>query len=95
MPVTTDLIGQPPSKNPLRDNKLPLDVRIEIVRKMDTWQLCQLSLSMILPLRPDEAAGLVISDMNIEKGWLEFGERLRTSILQKEESHSSCHTRRM
>ena len=37
---------------------------------MDRWQLCQLSLSLVLPLRPDEAAGLLIGDVNFDKGWL-------------------------
>ena len=77
MPLTPDLIGQPPAKNPLREDKLPLDVRVAIVRTMDRWQLCQLTTSLVLPLRPDEAAGLVIGDVNFERGWLEFGERLK------------------
>ena len=77
MPLTPDLIGQPPAKNPLREDKLPLDVRVKIVRTMDYWQLCQLAVSLVLPLRPDEAAGLVIGDVNFDKGWLEFGERLK------------------
>src|SRR5436853_7696233 len=33
--------------------------------------------SIVLPLRPDEAAGLIIGDVDFEKGWLEFGERLK------------------
>jgi len=77
MPLDRDVIGAPAAKNPLRADKLPLEARIEIVRRMDLWQLCQLSLSLVLPLRPDEAAGLLIGDVNFEKGWLEFGERLR------------------
>jgi integrase len=77
MPVTPDLIGTPPIKNPLRVDKIPLDNRIQIVQAMDRWQLCHLIISMVLPLRPDEAAGLLISDVNFEKGWLEFSERLK------------------
>lgn len=75
MPLTPDLIGEPPSKNPLREDKLPLEARAALVHRMDRWQLCQLGLLMLLPLRPDEAAGLIISDINLEKGWFEFGER--------------------
>jgi integrase len=71
------LVGTPPAKNPLREDKLPLEVRAQIVGAMDRWQLCQLSPSLVLPLRPDEAAGLLIGDVNFERGWLEFGERLR------------------
>jgi integrase len=77
MPITPDLIGPPPAKDPLREDKLPLKLRVEIVRGMDLWQLCHLSLSIVLPLRPDEATGLLIGDVNFEKGWLEFGQRLR------------------
>jgi len=77
MPLTRDVIGDPPAKNPLRDDKLPLETRVEIVRAMDRWQLCQLALSLVLPLRPDEAAGLLISDVNFARCWLEFGERFK------------------
>src|SRR5215470_10787960 len=43
---------------------------------MDRWQFCQIVPSVILPMRPDEAAGLLVSDVDFEKGWLEFGSRL-------------------
>ncbi len=72
-PLTQELIGEPPSKDPLREDKLPPELRVRVVGIMDLWQLCQLSLSMILPLRPDEAAGLLVTDVNFEKGWLEIG----------------------
>src|SRR5436190_1048901 len=42
---------------------------------MGLWQFCQLALSVALPLRPDEAAGLLVGDVDFEKGWLGFGER--------------------
>src|SRR5262249_28111141 len=72
-PLTQELIGEPPAKDPLREDKLPPEVRVRVVGSMDPWQLCQLSLSMVLPLRPDEAAGLLVTDLNLEKGWLEIG----------------------
>ena len=77
MPLTADLVGASPAKNPLRADKLPLETRADLVRRMDRWQLCQLTLSSVLPLRPDEAAGLLIGDVNFDRGWLEFGERLK------------------
>ena len=83
MPLTSDLIGAPPAKNPLRDDKLPLDVRVRLVGAMDSWQLCHLALSLVLPLRPDEAAGLLIGDVNFEKGWLDFGERFQDANFTK------------
>jgi integrase len=54
-----------------------------MVAVMDRWQLCQLAISMVLPLRPDEAAGLLIADVNFDKGWLEFGERLKDANFTK------------
>jgi integrase len=77
MPLTHELVGTPPAKDPFREDKLPLQIRAGMVGHMDRWQLCQLSLSLVLPLRPDEAAGLLVGDVNFGEGWLEFGERLR------------------
>ncbi len=83
MPLTRDLIGTPPAKDPLRADKLPLEARVEIVRRADRWQLCQLALPLVLPLRPDEAAGLLIGDVNFDRGWLEFGQRFKDSNFTK------------
>ena len=43
---------------------------------MDRWQVAQLALSMVLPMRPDEATGLLVSDVDVEKRTLRFGTRL-------------------
>ena len=75
-PFTADLIPAAPAKDPLRDDPLPLAVRSQLVSLMDRWQLLHLSLSIVLPLRPEEAAGLLISDVAFDKGWLEIGTRL-------------------
>ena len=72
-PLTQELIGEPPAKDPLREDRLPVEVRVRVASNMDRWQLCQLSLSLVLPLRPDEAAGLLVPDVNFEKGWVEIG----------------------
>lgn len=82
-PLTRDLVGTRPKKDPLREDKLPVEQRVQIVAHMDTWQLCQLSLSLVLPLRPDEATGLLISDVCFEKGWLRFGTRLEGGDFNK------------
>ncbi len=74
-PLTPDLIGSPPAKDPLREDKLPQGVRARIVGVMDRWQLCHLAPSLVLPLRPEEATGLLIGDVDFEKGWLEIGTR--------------------
>jgi len=75
-PLTQELIGTPPGKDPLREDKLPPDIRARLVASMDRWQLCHLALSLVLPLRPEEAAGLLIGDVDFEKSWLEIGTRL-------------------
>src|SRR5262249_39397092 len=83
MPLTPDLIGGPAPKDPLREDKLPLDVRVRLISLMDRWQLCQLSFSTVLPMRPDELAGLLVSDVNFDRGWLEFGARVAQDNVTK------------
>ena len=75
-PLTQEIIGVPPPKDPLRGDPIPLASRVKIVDVMDCWQLCHLSLSITLPLRPEEAAGLLISDVNFEENSLRIGTRL-------------------
>jgi integrase len=74
-PVTPDLVPDSPAKDPLRQDKLPLELRVRLVSGMDRWQLCAFALSTVLPLRPDEATGLLVSDINWDAGWLEFRTR--------------------
>ena len=42
---------------------------------MDEWQLSHLALSMVLPLRPEDFAGLLVGDVDFEKQHLAFGSR--------------------
>ena len=72
-PMVRGTIGTVPSKDPHRRDPLPPDERIRIVRAMDAWQLCSLLPSVLLPMRPDEAAGLLIEDVDFEHGELLFG----------------------
>ncbi|MGL6075184.1 MAG: hypothetical protein ACRC8S_13570 [Fimbriiglobus sp.] len=74
------------SKNPLRDEKLSHSLLLPIIEVMDHWQICHLSWSLILPWRPDEAAGLLVTDVNEEKGWFEFGYRFNDCIFTKEKT---------
>src|SRR5260370_13883527 len=85
-PLTNELVGRPPAKDPLRDDPLPLDVRIRLAGAMDLWQLCHLGPSRVLPMRPGEAAGLLVSDVNFQRGWLEFGHRFHDCNFTKEHS---------
>lgn len=61
-----------------------MDVRVRLVGLMEPWQLCHFAPSLVLPMRPGEAAGLLVSDVNFERGWLEFGERCADTNFTKE-----------
>ena len=75
-PFTPELIGMPPPKDPMRQELLDQEGLIKLVEVMDVWQLCQIAISFVLPLRPEETAGLIISDVDFRKGWLAVGTRL-------------------
>jgi integrase len=75
-PLSPDLVGEPPPKDPLRRDPLPVEIRLKLVALMDRWQLAQFALSLVLPLRPDEATGLLVSDIDFEHQMLRFGTRL-------------------
>lgn len=72
-PVTRGLVGTPPAKDPFRRDPLPLDLRVRLVGRMDAWHLCTLLPSMILPMRPDEAVGLLVDDLDLDNSELLFG----------------------
>lgn len=42
---------------------------------MDPWQLCQLCIAMVLPLRPEDYTGLLISEVDFPGRILHFGTR--------------------
>ncbi|MDG3005866.1 tyrosine-type recombinase/integrase [Paludisphaera mucosa] len=75
-PLGPDVVGRKPAKDPLRAVKLPQELRIRRVEAMDAWQLCHLAPSLVLPMRPDEATGLLIADVDFERRRLRFGTRL-------------------
>ena len=75
-PFTDDLVGYRPRKDPLRPVVFPLDLRIRLVALMDPWQLCQLGVALVLPLRPEDYTGLLISEVNFSTRLLYFGTRL-------------------
>jgi integrase len=86
-PLTDDLLEPRQRKDPLREDKLPLDVRVRLVGVMDSWQMCQLAPSLVLPMRPGEAAGLLVSDVDFERGLLVFGHgRFADSNFTKEQT---------
>lgn len=85
-PLTQELIGSPPSKDPLRDDPVPLELRIKLAGVMDRWQLTHLALSMVLPSRPEEATGLLVSEVDFEMGWLKVGTRFDGADFTKSKS---------
>lgn len=60
-PLSPDLVGAPPPKDPLRCDPLPVEIRLKLVGMMDRWQLAHFALPLVLPIRPDEATGLLVS----------------------------------
>lgn len=75
-PVTRDIIGPKPSKNPLRECVLPMEKRIEIVSHMDRWQLINLSTLLVLPTRIEDVSGAIISDFDLANRTWRLGTRL-------------------
>jgi len=72
-PITSEIIGGKPPKDPLRPVLVPLDKRIELIQNMDHWQLLTLSCLTILPLRFEDPARLLISDIDFEHRTLRLG----------------------
>jgi hypothetical protein len=52
-----------------------VDLRIKLVKQMDGWQLCTLSWALVLPNRPDEIAGILISDVLRDRHEVVFASR--------------------
>ncbi len=82
-PLTPEIVGQASAKDPLAAQKLTMDLRVQLIGIMDSWQLCQLALSLVLPLRPSEATGLLVSDVEFDKCWLSLGTRFGGSDFTK------------
>jgi len=75
-PFTKDLAGTRPRKDPLRPMVFPMQRRMALVEQMDVWQLCHFAIAMVLPLRPEDYTGLLISEVDFQNRILHFGTRL-------------------
>jgi hypothetical protein len=75
-PITLEIIGPKPTKNPLRGVEIPIATRIELVSRMDEWQLLHLASLTVLPMRPEDVAGALISDLEEDGTTLRLGTRL-------------------
>ena len=74
-PFTVEIVGERPRKDPLRRQLFPCEQRTRLVANMDEWQLSHLALSLVLPLRPEDFAGLLVGDVDFETQRLAFGSR--------------------
>lgn len=90
IPVTADLVGPQPVKNPLRQAPIPMTERVRIVKSMDTWQLLHLSILTVLPLRFEDVAGALISDIDLERQTLRLGSRFGGSDFRRAGRTSRC-----
>jgi hypothetical protein len=75
-PFTKEIVGEKPKKDPLRPIPLPWTRRAELVGLMDLWQLCQFAIPLVLPLRPEDYTGLLVSEVDFDQQVLHFGTRL-------------------
>lgn len=71
-PVSYEILPPKAMRDPLAPPELPLSLRIEMVGMMDAWQLSILGLPFVLPCRPDELSGLLISDASFAPRELVF-----------------------
>lgn len=74
-PITFEIVRPKRGKDPLRSVKLPIDVRLRLLQYLDCWHIACLGILFVLPLRPEEVAGVLISDIDLEKRELHVGER--------------------
>jgi integrase len=73
-PITSEILGPPPIKDPLRKVALALPARIAMLERMDDWQLQNLTSLLVLPLRPEDVARAIVSDVDFSKGELRLGD---------------------
>lgn len=82
-PVTADLVGTNPPKDPLRKAVLPWNSRLQILEQMDDWEFVNLSTLLVLPLRLEDVSGLLISDIDFDQQVLRLGTRCGGSDFNK------------
>jgi hypothetical protein len=73
-PITPEILGPLPVKDPLREVALPLPARVAMLARMDDWQFLNLAALLVLPLRHEDAARALISDIDLAKGEFRLGD---------------------
>jgi hypothetical protein len=74
-PISSETIGAKPHKDPLRPTVIGLERRLRLVRMSNAFQLITFAPQYILPLRPEQLAGLLVRDVDWEDNVLVFGTR--------------------
>lgn len=82
-PFSFDLIGPRPQRDPLEPPKVPMSLRIEMVQVMDAWQLAAMTLPFVIPVRPEDITGLMISEVNFSACEMKFGTRMANDDFNK------------
>jgi len=82
-PMTREIVGDKPRKDPMRKQILPLDVRIALVKNLDCWELATIGLLALLPIRPEELEGVLIGDVDFESRTLRIGTRFKGADFTK------------
>jgi integrase len=82
-PITVELIGPKVCKDPLRSNPIPIEQRVQLINVATTDELRALLLSILLPLRPEQVTGLLVSDVDFDQKFLKFGTRLNGADFTK------------
>ena len=74
-PVSKELLGLTSRKDPLRGNPIPVATRIRLVSEMQIHELPLLCLQLILPVRMEDIAGLLVSDIDWNSRVWRIGDR--------------------
>jgi len=82
-PLTKEIVGNRPGKDPLRAQILPLEVRVGLIGKLDCWQLATIGILALLPLRPEELQGILIGDVDFDARTLRVGTRFEGADFSK------------
>lgn len=82
-PITNDLLGPLPSKDPLRMSPLPLAQRIHLIENMDEWQLRNIAILLVIPARFEDIEGALISDFDFGRQAWRIGTRFGGSDFTK------------
>lgn len=85
-PIDDEVLGPKPAKDPYRENPIPLQQRIEVIRRMDAWQLVHLAPLLVLPTRFEDLSGALVGDFDFAAGHWSLGSRFQGNDFNKVQS---------